>query len=364
MATVIIIYQRSEPALGQSDVLSYSPLEGTCYAQLQPVAMDFSIGSLIASSTNMCLPDGLGDASCAGYPVGSQSYHHYSYSSDDSIPPTSPENELSAIQDVLHQRMIGRTASDDDEDSVMFDFEDLDFLDQCSRDSDSLSNGSRTDYPTVIVADQAYFTAPPSLHRPSPRHHMTTTTSSPATTHHHHHQHPHHHRPISSWSLHYNDAATVNRYDDPRFVLPPTPTLSPSSSPSPRLQEVREPFPPMMNDLWNEDDDDEDAEYKPYCDSRRGAKKNLLWKFLLWVLDHQPDLAQWTDMRKGVFKFVDTARISTQWGQRKHKRDMTFEKLSRGIRHYYKRGLMERLSNTRLVYKFNWEKVPKRYRKA
>jgi hypothetical protein len=53
---------------------------------------------------------------------------------------------------------------------------------------------------------------------------------------------------------------------------------------------------------------------------------------LLHVLDNHPDLASWTDVRRGVFKFVDTARISVMWGQRKHKKDMTFEKLSRGIR--------------------------------
>ena len=40
-----------QPALGQSggDYFTLSPMEGTCYTQLQPVTMDPSIGSLIAS---------------------------------------------------------------------------------------------------------------------------------------------------------------------------------------------------------------------------------------------------------------------------------------------------------------------------
>ncbi|XP_076450601.1 uncharacterized protein LOC143286752 [Babylonia areolata] len=114
----------------------------------------------------------------------------------------------------------------------------------------------------------------------------------------------------------------------------------------------------------SDDENDEEADYKPYCHSRRGAKRNLLWKFLLWTLDHHSDVVCWTNVEEGTFKFVDTARVSTLWGQRKKKADMTFEKLSRGIRHYYKRGLMERLSHTRLVYKFNWDMVPRRYRKA
>ncbi|KAJ8299492.1 hypothetical protein KUTeg_023552 [Tegillarca granosa] len=93
-----------------------------------------------------------------------------------------------------------------------------------------------------------------------------------------------------------------------------------------------------------------------------GAKHVLLWKFLLEKLRDSPDLVRWTDRENGLFRFVDTIEISRQWGIKKGKGDMTFEKLSRAIRHYYKSGFMSRKEGTRLVYKINWKMVPKAYR--
>ncbi|XP_050408631.1 ETS-related transcription factor Elf-4 isoform X2 [Patella vulgata] len=110
--------------------------------------------------------------------------------------------------------------------------------------------------------------------------------------------------------------------------------------------------------------EDSDIDDKPYCKSNRGAKHNLLWKFLLQKLDDPYNkCVSWVDKEGGTFKFEDTVTISKEWGSRKRKNDMNFEKLSRGIRHYYKSGLMSRVSSERLVYKFHWSSVPKRHRK-
>ncbi|KAK7480405.1 hypothetical protein BaRGS_00028324, partial [Batillaria attramentaria] len=195
-------------------------------------------------------------------------------------------------------------ADDDDDDSVMLDDDDLAFLDDYSKDLGVSAMDRHSEY-RLVIAETAY------------THHATYSA------HHHGHMTSHPHHPA------YAASSLAARY---------------RTTPWPH---------------HNYHSDHISSHH-----SARGAKKNLLWKFLLWVLENQPDLAQWTDVKRGVFKFVDTARISRMWGQRKHKKDMTFEKLSRGIRHYYKRGLMERLANTRLVYKFNWEKVPRKFRKA
>ncbi|KAK6191449.1 hypothetical protein SNE40_003136 [Patella caerulea] len=110
--------------------------------------------------------------------------------------------------------------------------------------------------------------------------------------------------------------------------------------------------------------EDSDIDDKPYCKSNRGAKHNLLWKFLLQKLDDpNNNCVSWVSKKEGTFKFEDTVTISKEWGSRKRKSDMNFEKLSRGIRHYYKSGLMSRVSSERLVYKFHWSSVPKRHRK-
>ncbi|KAL4233181.1 sequence-specific DNA binding [Mactra antiquata] len=93
----------------------------------------------------------------------------------------------------------------------------------------------------------------------------------------------------------------------------------------------------------------------------RVPKDILLWKFILDEL-RKPECThiQWENESLGTFKFVDTVECSRRWGQMKNTNTMTFEKLSRSIRYYYKDGLMRR-NGLRLVYKINWDKVPEEY---
>lgn len=110
-----------------------------------------------------------------------------------------------------------------------------------------------------------------------------------------------------------------------------------------------------------------------------------------------PVSIKWVNKSEGTFRFMDTVEVSRRWGQKKQKADMNFEKLSRGIRyllkkycypfikhtvqnlqkirivnyylifffnfrHYYKNKFMTRIDGVRLVYKFNWSKIPKEWR--
>ncbi|XP_025087111.1 ETS translocation variant 4-like isoform X2 [Pomacea canaliculata] len=279
----------------------------------------------------MCLPGSVGDSPCSDMRTFSS---RHSSSASPHSPQSVYEDELSDIQDIL-QRCAPGSSDDDDDTSVVLDFEDLAFLDKFSRTSEMVTVMDRCDeYHQPLPSDSGY-----SLHYCNNNSANSYYSTYPSWA---HPNYDVYHRP------HLNGHTT----------FPPTP----SPSPGPRPIDSRTPRTTNVSDV--DDEDEEDDEYKPYCDSKRGAKKNLLWKFLLWVLENRADLAEWTDITRGTFKFVDTANVSKMWGLRKHKKDMTFEKLSRGIRHYYKRGLMERQANTRLVYKFNWDKVPKKYRKA
>lgn len=95
---------------------------------------------------------------------------------------------------------------------------------------------------------------------------------------------------------------------------------------------------------------------------KRGAKNILLWKFLLAELSApNAGYIKWVNKDEGTFRFMDTVEVSRRWGQKKQKTDMNFEKLSRGIRHYYKNKFMTRIDGVRLVYKFNWSKIPKEW---
>ncbi len=55
----------------------------------------------------------------------------------------------------------------------------------------------------------------------------------------------------------------------------------------------------------------------------------------------------------GIFKIEDSVRVAKLWGQRKNRPAMNYDKLSRSIRQYYKKGIIKKTaSSKRLVYQF------------
>lgn len=64
-------------------------------------------------------------------------------------------------------------------------------------------------------------------------------------------------------------------------------------------------------------------------------------------------IIRWLDKTKGVFKIEDSVRVAKLWGKRKNKPKMNYDKLSRSIRQYYKKGIMKKTDRSqRLVYQF------------
>ncbi|KAM4048392.1 ETS-related transcription factor Elf-3 [Anomaloglossus baeobatrachus] len=89
--------------------------------------------------------------------------------------------------------------------------------------------------------------------------------------------------------------------------------------------------------------------------SKHSARGTHLWEFIRDILLH-PDvnegLLKWEDRSEGVFKFLRSEAVAHLWGQKKKNSSMTYEKLSRAMRYYYKREILERVDGRRLVYKF------------
>jgi len=55
----------------------------------------------------------------------------------------------------------------------------------------------------------------------------------------------------------------------------------------------------------------------------------------------------------GIFKIEDSVRVAKLWGERKNRPQMNYDKLSRSIRQYYKKGIIKKTANSkRLVYQF------------
>ena len=60
-----------------------------------------------------------------------------------------------------------------------------------------------------------------------------------------------------------------------------------------------------------------------------------------------------SDYVAGIFKIEDSVRVAKLWGERKNRPQMNYDKLSRSIRQYYKKGIIKKTVNSkRLVYQF------------
>jgi SAM pointed domain-containing ETS transcription factor len=89
---------------------------------------------------------------------------------------------------------------------------------------------------------------------------------------------------------------------------------------------------------------------------RQGSSHIHLWQFLKELLA-SPQIhgtaIRWLDRPKGIFKIEDSVRVARLWGRRKNRPAMNYDKLSRSIRQYYKKGIMKKTERSqRLVYQF------------
>ncbi|XP_023804956.1 ETS translocation variant 5-like isoform X2 [Oryzias latipes] len=87
----------------------------------------------------------------------------------------------------------------------------------------------------------------------------------------------------------------------------------------------------------------------PY--QRRGSLQ--LWQFLLTLLDNPGNahLIVWTG-RNMEFKLNDPEEVARLWGVQKNRPAMNYDKLSRSLRYYYEKGIMQKVAGERYVYKF------------
>ncbi|OXA53181.1 DNA-binding protein D-ETS-4 [Folsomia candida] len=90
--------------------------------------------------------------------------------------------------------------------------------------------------------------------------------------------------------------------------------------------------------------------------SKSGAHIHL-WQFLKELLlesgQQHGSCIRWLDQSRGVFKIEDSVRVARLWGLRKNRPAMNYDKLSRSIRQYYRKGIMRKTERSqRLVYQF------------
>ncbi|CAG9808001.1 unnamed protein product [Chironomus riparius] len=85
---------------------------------------------------------------------------------------------------------------------------------------------------------------------------------------------------------------------------------------------------------------------------RRGSLQ--LWQFLIALLDEPSSNSScitWTG-RGMEFKLIEPEEVARRWGVQKNRPAMNYDKLSRSLRYYYEKGIMQKVAGERYVYKF------------
>uniref|UniRef100_G1RKD8 ETS translocation variant 2 n=1 Tax=Nomascus leucogenys TaxID=61853 RepID=G1RKD8_NOMLE len=78
-----------------------------------------------------------------------------------------------------------------------------------------------------------------------------------------------------------------------------------------------------------------------------------LWQFLLELLHDgaRSSCIRWTGNSR-EFQLCDPKEVARLWGERKRKPGMNYEKLSRGLRYYYRRDIVRKSGGRKYTYRF------------
>jgi len=158
--------------------------------------------------------------------------------------------------------------------------------------------------------------------------------------------------PVGDPQTHYITPKTEPCYSPHQASPPPYPGTADVQSHSPGQASSDFGVDPMEEEEDDEEDELDTAQKSP---SRPGTSIHL-WQFVKELL-LQPSLysnyIHWIDRQKGIFKIVDSVKVATLWGKRKNRPAMNYDKLSRSLRQYYKKGIMKKTERSqRLVYQF------------
>ncbi|XP_035257832.1 transcription factor ETV6 isoform X2 [Anguilla rostrata] len=86
----------------------------------------------------------------------------------------------------------------------------------------------------------------------------------------------------------------------------------------------------------------------------RIADCRLLWDYVYQLLSDSryENYIRWEDKETKVFRIVDPNGLARLWGNHKNRTNMTYEKMSRALRHYYKLNIIRKEPGQRLLFRF------------
>ena len=82
-----------------------------------------------------------------------------------------------------------------------------------------------------------------------------------------------------------------------------------------------------------------------------------LWRFLIQLIENsrsknEANIIEWSRKSSAEFKVLDPEKVARKWGIQKNRPTMTYASLSRSLRRYYVKGLVQKVANEPYVYRF------------
>ncbi|KAF6364391.1 ETS variant transcription factor 7 [Rhinolophus ferrumequinum] len=80
----------------------------------------------------------------------------------------------------------------------------------------------------------------------------------------------------------------------------------------------------------------------------------LLWDYVYQLLSdtRYESYIRWEDKHARIFRVVDPNGLARLWGNHKNRVNMTYEKMSRALRHYYKLNIIKKEPGQKLLFRF------------
>lgn len=113
-------------------------------------------------------------------------------------------------------------------------------------------------------------------------------------------------------------------------------------------------------------DDDPYRVYSEICKKLAvpGTQQIALWQFLLDLLSDRKNehVIFWADSN-GECQIRQPDELARKWGDRKNKKNMNYDKLSRAIRYYYDRKLLTKVQGKKYAYQIHFSKLETEWNK-
>ncbi|KAM5181111.1 transcription factor ETV7-like [Mantella aurantiaca] len=152
---------------------------------------------------------------------------------------------------------------------------------------------------------------------------------------------------------------TIKKYDHlhTQTCITESPTCPKKTKETGILQEtnsINQDAPLNLSQRVPRTQEEQESQKNGGCVDGKIKDCRLLWDYLYQLLDdsrYEPYI-KWQDKELKVFRVVDPNKLAALWGNHKNRPNMTYEKMSRAMRQYYKINLLKKEFGQKLTFRF------------